>query len=110
MNGETFRVCGPPSALGSSEQPQRSLIVWLGSRRPAIAVFKIDKLGIWTIQVTIRSIVSSSASWCPEHSRVLLLPTLIPAMLGSTLLMVMLDGSTTEFVEASHCTNIGEDL
>jgi len=56
----TIRVYGPPSPLDSSWQPQSSRIFRLGSGRPAIAVFTIDKMVLSTTDVPIESIDSSS--------------------------------------------------
>jgi len=82
--GVTFRAYGPPSPLGSSRQPQSSRIFQLGTGRPAIAVFTIDKMVVAMIDVIIGSINSSSPGQCHENSWVLFSPSLFPPMSRST--------------------------
>jgi hypothetical protein len=55
---------------GKSQQAdyQSSQIFWLGSQRPAIEAFMMDKVIVLTIDVTIRSIDSSSPGLCHENS------------------------------------------
>jgi len=47
--GVQLWVYGPPSQLGSSRRPQSFRIFRLGSGKPAIAAFTIDKLVVSTI-------------------------------------------------------------
>jgi len=54
------RACGPPSALGYSWQQESSLVSQLGSGRPVTGASTIDNMVILTIDVTFRSINSSS--------------------------------------------------
>jgi len=82
--GVTSRAYGPPSPLCTSMQPQSSRIFRLGSGRPTIAAFTIDKMIVSTIDLTIGTIDSISPGQCHEKSWVLFSPTLFPAMLGST--------------------------
>jgi len=60
MIGVISQVCKLPSPLGSSRQPQTCQSFRLGSGGGAIAAFKIDKMVVSTIDVTIQSDYSSS--------------------------------------------------
>jgi len=82
--GVTLLAYWQPSPLGYSRQCQSSRILWLGTGRPVIAAFTIDKMVGSMTDVTIRSIHSSSPGQCHENSWVLFSPTLFPAMSGST--------------------------
>jgi hypothetical protein len=62
------------------------------------------------IDVTIRSCDSASAVWCLDNSCVLFSPTHLSAMLGSTKVMVRLNGSTRKSVEVSQPTCSRDNL
>jgi len=82
-NGVTSQAYRPPLLLGSSRHAQSSHKFQRGSVRPAISTFKIDKIVESMIDVTIRSIDSSSPGQCHENRYVLVAPTLFPSISGS---------------------------
>ena len=57
--GVTFQACGPQSPLGSCWEPWSTRMFQLGSARPTMAAFTIDKMVVLTNDVTIASDDSS---------------------------------------------------
>lgn len=92
--GVTLWVCRISSQLGFFLQPQSSSIIRLGSDRPAMTLFLIEWMVILRIDVIIRSIESSSTDPWYQNRCILVSPTLILGMLGSTYAMVKLNSST----------------
>jgi len=106
--GVISRVYRPPSPLASSWRPQSSRIFRLWSGRLVIAAFRIDKMFVSMNEATIKSINSLSPGQSYQNAWVLFSPTLFPAMSVSTLVMVMLNGSTRRSVKELQRTVVSE--
>jgi hypothetical protein len=110
MIGDTLRACGSPSVLHSYWQCWSYWIFWPESGRQAIVAYTIDDVVLSRIDVTIRSIDPSSPPQCHDNSWELIVPTLFPAMFGSTWATIKQNSSTSKSIEVLQCTFISEDL